>query len=329
MNKVMEGYTGVKFNHICKGDFPRQDFEKYGRPITFSCQFISGMGWAPKNAGNVSARLLEQDSEKYSSGIAMLITTSGLNLDKIDENDIALVSSVNMNIGNSKLELNKLRTGETLVDGVFYLLKKQNKVHEFWLYVSESYESNGYKGLSKITRFISELSRKALHKPAIESDTCMCAFLDYLVKKGVINCSVEYYGTKEPSSETLMHSLIYSLNKDVGSIIHMHSEDITQKLEGFIPTTGKKLDYGELGMALDSAVVLDGNFTSQIRDHGQISVGTLNEDIAKSLNEANGNLLWAYAVAKGNPHIPPYELLVDRTTHKKLIATNSQKNQKF
>jgi ribulose-5-phosphate 4-epimerase/fuculose-1-phosphate aldolase len=95
----------------------------------------------------------------------------------------------------------------------------------------------------------------------------------------VKNCDIEkeiayYYGTRKPSSESLVHCAIYNNRKDVSAVFHGHSEKVlscTDKL-GIVQTKQQEPEgTGKLAKAV-LEVLGNENFIV-MKDHGFISLG--------------------------------------------------------
>ncbi|MGE5800296.1 MAG: class II aldolase/adducin family protein [Syntrophaceae bacterium] len=81
-------------------------------------------------------------------------------------------------------------------------------------------------------------------------------------------------GTRDPSSESMLHFAIYHARKDVQAVFHGHSREIllcVNKLN--LPETREKAPYGSMELVQSVMEVLgDANFIL-IRKHGFISLG--------------------------------------------------------
>ena len=87
-------------------------------------------------------------------------------------------------------------------------------------------------------------------------------------------------GRHAPSSETPMHSLIYSKRAAVGAIAHVHAE-----VRG-VPTTEKELPYGTRESALAVLGALRGADVVFMKGHGAVAVGSrIGEAVAKIINK--------------------------------------------
>lgn len=81
-------------------------------------------------------------------------------------------------------------------------------------------------------------------------------------------------GTKEPSSESFMHYLIYERRKDVGGIIHVHHKGLLEHANGVgIPKTRKALPYGTKELAEQVVKALEKGNGVAMKGHGIVVVG--------------------------------------------------------
>jgi len=87
---------------------------------------------------------------------------------------------------------------------------------------------------------------------------------------------VYYYGPKEPSSETLMHWLIYSERPEIDVIMHAHDEAATRTelLSGKIEETEREEPYGSLALArLAIESFKKAKELIVLKNHGYVAVG--------------------------------------------------------
>ena len=94
-------------------------------------------------------------------------------------------------------------------------------------------------------------------------------------------------GTREPSSETMLHFTVYNNFPRINAIFHGHSPELLAKSEKLnIPITEKKQEYGTVALADSVVQLIAKNNIIIMRDHGFVSVG-------KTMKEA-GNLVLDY-----------------------------------
>lgn len=90
-------------------------------------------------------------------------------------------------------------------------------------------------------------------------------------------------GMTRPSSESLTHAAIYSLNPDIRWVFHVHSPDIWNAApENSLPTTPSSIEYGTQEMAdavsaLFDCGISEGVFAMGGHEDGIISFGTTAE----------------------------------------------------
>jgi ribulose-5-phosphate 4-epimerase/fuculose-1-phosphate aldolase len=81
-------------------------------------------------------------------------------------------------------------------------------------------------------------------------------------------------GTKNPSSESMLHSYIYYRRPEVNAIFHGHSELILSSAEGLsIPTTMREDPYGSPDLIESVSEILDDLWFFILKSHGFIALG--------------------------------------------------------
>ncbi len=127
--------------------------------------------------------------------------------------------------------------------------------------------------------FIITASHTALRKNMLNAD--FSEVVDYEEIQNVIIGR----GEKEPSSEAVMHFLIYKHRKDVNAIFHGHSPDILKNATKLnLPVTEKELSYGTVKFAKNALFLLKKYDFIILKNHGFISVGeTLEETGEKTI----------------------------------------------
>lgn len=96
---------------------------------------------------------------------------------------------------------------------------------------------------------------------------------------------LEYCGVTPPSSETLLHHLIYRNRSDVGAILHGHNNLLLKSCKSLcIASTQSYYDYGtkELAAAASELAIKEDFFI--LKDHGFVALG-------KDLNAAGQTTL--------------------------------------
>ena len=87
-------------------------------------------------------------------------------------------------------------------------------------------------------------------------------------------------GKRKPSSESIMHQLIYETSKKINAVFHGHNKTIVATAEDLkLPITGKEYESGTVELAKEVLKVLEGNKVIVLRNHGFVTLG-------KSMKEA-------------------------------------------
>jgi L-fuculose-phosphate aldolase len=103
--------------------------------------------------------------------------------------------------------------------------------------------------------------------------------------------SVRAEGAKEPSSETMMHYLIYSTRPEVGAIIHVHDDTLLSKAVKLkVKETSSPHPYGTVELAKDVVKSIGKADFVAVRKHGVVSLG-------KSLWEAGKRITTMHEAA--------------------------------
>lgn len=76
---------------------------------------------------------------------------------------------------------------------------------------------------------------------------------------------VECKGPVKASSESLTHAMIYEIFPRMHGIIHVHSHEMWQRLQGKVPTTSAEVPYGTPEMAGEMKRLASGGHLSQDR----------------------------------------------------------------
>jgi len=93
-------------------------------------------------------------------------------------------------------------------------------------------------------------------------------------------------GNQTPSSESLMHHLIYITCKEINSVFHGHNDLIVAKAKKMgLSVTKKEYESGTVDLAKEVLNVLGDNKFVVLKNHGFVSVGkTMNEAGSFSLS---------------------------------------------
>ncbi len=117
-----------------------------------------------------------------------------------------------------------------------------------------------------ITRAGSELGNLA------EKDFVLVRNVDIRARK------VFAAGEADPSSEAMMHFLIYGSRQDISVILHAHALRLKDAI-----VTEKAYPYGTFEFAQSAVEVLKNHDLAILRDHGFVSVGQTVEDAFRKI----------------------------------------------
>jgi len=86
-------------------------------------------------------------------------------------------------------------------------------------------------------------------------------------------------GRKQPSSESVMHYLIYETRREVNAVFHGHNKAIIMNAEklGF-PVTEREHEPGTIALAEEALKALDNKNLVVLKNHGFVSVGDTMEE---------------------------------------------------
>jgi L-fuculose-phosphate aldolase len=81
-------------------------------------------------------------------------------------------------------------------------------------------------------------------------------------------------GKKQPSSESVMHSLIYTNHEEVNAVFHGHNDTIVANAKKLgVSVTEKEYDSGTIALAKEVLKVLEDNNLIVLKNHGFVSLG--------------------------------------------------------
>jgi ribulose-5-phosphate 4-epimerase/fuculose-1-phosphate aldolase len=81
-------------------------------------------------------------------------------------------------------------------------------------------------------------------------------------------------GEAEPSSESMLHHLIYRERPDVHAIVHVHDEFVLENAKKLgVPVTKASHPYGTVELAYEVGRILGHHTYVGVRGHGVISLG--------------------------------------------------------
>lgn len=101
-------------------------------------------------------------------------------------------------------------------------------------------------------------------------DNCFVKVSSVDLETGIVSA----HGTREPSSESMLHFAIYRQRKDVNAMFHGHSQEILSCVNKLrIPETKQEEPYGSIKLVQSVLEVLDNKSFLTIKKHGFISLG--------------------------------------------------------
>ena len=87
--------------------------------------------------------------------------------------------------------------------------------------------------------------------------------------------TVHARGTREPSSESILHFEIYKARGDVNAIFHGHCAPILERAEEMgLPITRREEPFGSVALVRRVLEILDNHDFIIMRNHGFLSLGT-------------------------------------------------------
>jgi ribulose-5-phosphate 4-epimerase/fuculose-1-phosphate aldolase len=89
-------------------------------------------------------------------------------------------------------------------------------------------------------------------------------------------------GKRQPSSEAVMHSLIYKTREEINAIFHGHNDASIANAEKLnLPITAEEQEPGSIELAKEVSKALGDKNLVVIKNHGFISVGKTMEEAGK------------------------------------------------
>jgi L-fuculose-phosphate aldolase len=126
--------------------------------------------------------------------------------------------------------------------------------------------------------FIITASHTALKKEMGNFDFCL------VTECNLEKNTVKYFGSRVPSSESMMHSEIYRLRPEINAVLHGHSDEILQIAKKLnLPTTAEEAEYGTKSLALGLVDILKNHNFLILKNHGFISLGKTISEAEKKL----------------------------------------------
>ena len=126
--------------------------------------------------------------------------------------------------------------------------------------------------------FIITASHTALRENMSDTDFSEVIFCDER------NNFVKANGIKTPSSETILHYLIYKNRPEINAVFHGHSPEITANAEKLnIPVTEKNEEYGTINVAFSALKLMRNHDFIVLKNHGFVAGGKTPEETYKKI----------------------------------------------
>ncbi|MCD6403136.1 MAG: class II aldolase/adducin family protein [Candidatus Aenigmarchaeota archaeon] len=98
-----------------------------------------------------------------------------------------------------------------------------------------------------------------------------------LVERCDVEKKVVYaHGKKEPSSESMMHYVIYQKRKDINAVFHGHDAIVLEKAEKLNLPITKEVSYGTVELVREVEKFLENDYIV-LKNHGFVSLGNTME----------------------------------------------------
>ena len=115
---------------------------------------------------------------------------------------------------------------------------------------------------------------------------------------------VQVVGVHEPSSETLLHGLVYKNRLEVNAIFHFHDDEVVKNARRLgLPVTKRYYPYGTLELAKEAVSALDDHWFLVLKDHGCLSLGRTIDEAGKRAIEVHEKVLKNRLCDRNNQNI--------------------------
>jgi len=113
----------------------------------------------------------------------------------------------------------------------------------------------------------------------------------------VLSCDIEkkevhFIGLRNPSSEAILHWLVYQGRPEVNAVFHFHDDAILKSAQRLdLAVTKKFYPYGSLELAKETMNALGDSWFLVLRDHGCLSLGRTIDDAGERALEVHGKAI--------------------------------------
>jgi len=107
-----------------------------------------------------------------------------------------------------------------------------------------------------------------------------------VLKADIAGRELTVRGASEPSSESMMHAVIYAARSEINAVFHAHSDELlaaAARLE--LPVTEREQPYGTPELAEEILKILNGHSFFIIRNHGFVALGKTIDEAGQRVEE--------------------------------------------
>jgi S-methyl-5-thioribose-1-phosphate isomerase len=163
---------------------------------------------------------------------------------------------------------NKLAPSDTRIEDLKYWCRIFHEKNLAPPYPDGSFGNLSFRIKKGENRFIITGSRIGLKSSLTNDSFVEVANCDFENKIIYVN------GTREPSSESMLHFAIYKARPEINSIFHGHCVELLENASKLkIPTTSKEESYGTIELINSVLEIINKNNIIMMKNHGFIAMG--------------------------------------------------------
>jgi len=107
-----------------------------------------------------------------------------------------------------------------------------------------------------------------------------------VLKTDVARRELTVRGAGEPSSESMMHAVIYAARSEINAVFHAHSDELLAAATRLgLPVTEQEQPYGTPELAAEIMKILDGHDFFIMRNHGFVALGKMIDEAGWRVEE--------------------------------------------
>lgn len=142
-------------------------------------------------------------------------------------------------------------------------------------YPGGSYGNLSFRVRPGANGFVITTSKTGLN---VLTDDCFAEVFNVDLRGGVVYAC----GVREPSSESMVHYVIYRERPDVGAVFHGHSPEILASANALgMPETEREMPYGTLDLVKEVLKVLNKENFLVMKNHGFLSLGKTMQEVGE------------------------------------------------